>query len=498
MELPETGNGPELDLDILPVRTTGTGATKYLDSPGNLRPFVCWDHALLNDPRVTEQQKLRYVVDWAQILLKTRSDLDHSRASSSSPASSEHYPSGKLNVTFPPVPGSVAVFSQWLRLPDEVWLSIMSLLPHTHLSSLAQVCRRTHRLAGDHTLWTAVEMRNGALTERWLTWAGGHRPRSVSLYRCSSVSIAPGGLETFFSRCAASLQELNVTSCIGPGLHGNLLLRLIGQWCKRLTNLNVSWSGATDAGLTPLIQNATGLALEAVVLNGCQVTDEALLNLIRTHRKSLSTLEVFGCHLLSSSCLEEVYQLCPGLRHLNIGQVPKVNARCLTRMTSQLRSLLSLNLTGLQAVSDALLDRFLQQCPGLQSLTLSSCPGVSDRTLHSISHRTPHIRSLDVSGCKAVSDAGVRSVALGCRRLQLLDLSSTSAGNRGLAVLADECNEDLQTVKLSFCHVSSENVLRLCRRCKRLKVLHLYGCAQIPSEREIREVHGSVKVEPLP
>ena len=43
--------------------------------------------------------------------------------------------------------------------------------------------------------------------------------------------------------------------------------------------------------------------------------------------------------------------MCPGLRHLNIGQVPKVNPRCLTLMTSQLTSLLSLNLTGLQAVS---------------------------------------------------------------------------------------------------------------------------------------------------
>lgn len=46
-----------------------------------------------------------------------------------------------------------------------------------------------------------------------------------------------------------------------------------------------------------------------------------------------------------------VFQMCPGLQHLNIGQVPKVNAHSLTVMTSQLKCLISLNLTGLQAVS---------------------------------------------------------------------------------------------------------------------------------------------------
>ncbi|XP_030215618.1 uncharacterized protein LOC115546096 isoform X2 [Gadus morhua] len=395
-------------------------------------------------------------------------------------------------------PADVAVFNQWLCLPDEVWLSVLSLLPHNHLSTVAQVCHRMHQLANDHTLWTVVERRNGALTEQWLSWLGVRRPHSVSLYRCSSPSISPRALETFFSLCTASLEKFNVTSCIGPGLHGNLLLRLIGQSCKRLTNLNLSWSGATDAGLTSLIENATGLRLEVVVLNGCQVTNEALINLVKTHRESLSTLEVFGCHFLSSSCLEKVYRLCPGLRHLNIGQVPKVNTRCLTLMTSQLKSLLSLNLTGLQAVSDGLMDRLLQQCPGLQSLSLASCPGVSDLTLNSICSHTPYIRSLDVSGCKAVTDAGVQCVALCCRGLQMVDLSSTSTGNRGLAVLADRCHEHLHTVKLSFCHISPENILRLCRHCKKLKVLHLYGCADIPSEREIREVHESVKVDPLP
>ncbi|KAM7416793.1 hypothetical protein PAMA_018723 [Pampus argenteus] len=190
--------------------------------------------------------------------------------------------------------------------------------------------------------------------------------------------------------------------------------------------------------------------------------------------------------------------MCPGLQHLNIGQVPKVNSHSFTVMASQLKCLISLNLTGLQAVTDVTVETLLQSCTNLQSLTLSSCPGVTDQTLHNISKYTPGIRSLDVSGCKAVTDAGIRSLAVGCRRLHKLDVSSTDTGNRGVTLLASYCGVDLHTVKLSFCHISSESILKLCRRCKRLKVLHLYGCAQLPTEQEIREVNTTVKVCPLP
>ncbi|XP_051277566.1 F-box/LRR-repeat protein 2-like isoform X3 [Dicentrarchus labrax] len=309
----------------------------------------------------------------------------------------------------------------------------------------------------------------------------------------------------FFTLCRKTLEELQVTSCTGPSLHGDQMLPLIGQLCDHVISVDVSWSGATDTGVKALSDCCAGLQLKSVVLNGCHVTDDPLIKLVKRHKESLYRLEVFGCQFLTPSCLQTVYEMCPGLQHLNIGQVPKVNAQSLTVLTSQLKCLISLNLTGLQAVTDATVDTLLQKCVKLQSLTFSSCPGVTDQTLHSISKYTPCIsqsvrlcvRSLDVSGCKAVTDAGVQSLALGCRRLQQLDLSSTGTGNRGVTLLANYCSGHLHTVKLSFCHVTSENILKLCRRCKRLKVLHLYGSAHLPTEREIREVNTAVKVYPL-
>ncbi|XP_033503132.2 uncharacterized protein LOC117269879 [Epinephelus lanceolatus] len=394
-------------------------------------------------------------------------------------------------------PAGVPVCERWLCLPDEVWLSILSLLPHSDLSRVLQVCSRLHTLATDHTLWRNLRIENATLTERWLLCVGRRRLHCLSLYSCSGLSLTSCGLEMFFTLCRNSLEELKVTSCTGPGLHGDQMLPLIGQLCHHMTSVDVSWSGATDTGVKALSDCCPGMRLKSVVLNGCQVTDDPLMKLVMRHKESLCRLEVFGCQFLSPSCLQTVYEMCPDLQHLNIGQVPKVNAHSLTVMISRLKCLIVLNLTGLQAVTDAIVDTLLQNCVEIQSLTLSCCPGVTDLTLHSISKYTPCIRSLDVSGCKAVTDAGVQSLALGCRRLQQLNLSSTGTGNRGVTLLANYCSGHLHTVKLSFCHITSESILKLCRRCKRLKVLHLYGCAHLPAEREIREVNTTVKVYPV-
>ncbi|XP_055367979.1 F-box/LRR-repeat protein 20-like [Betta splendens] len=301
----------------------------------------------------------------------------------------------------------------------------------------------------------------------------------------------------FFLLSRKTVEEVSVTGCMGAGLHGDHVLALVGRLCGGVTSVDVSWSGATDGGVTALSEGRAGLTLTSVVLNGCHVTDAPLQTLVRRHKQSLCRLEVFGCQLLTATCLQTVCEMCPGLKHLNIGQLPRVTKHSLAVMTSHLKGLVSLNLTGLKAVTDAMLDALLQSCAALQSLTLSSCPGVTDLTLHNIGKYTPCIRCVDVSGCGAVTDVGVQSLTLGCKRLQQLDLSSTGTGSRGITLLANGCSQNLQTVKLSFCHIGLDDILELCRRCRRLRVLHLYGCPQLPTERDIRDVNSDVTVSPL-
>lgn len=55
-----------------------------------------------------------------------------------------------------------------------------------------------------------------------------------------------------------SLQELKVTSCSGPGLHGDQMLSAMSRLCDRVTSVDVSWSGATDAGVKALRDRGKG------------------------------------------------------------------------------------------------------------------------------------------------------------------------------------------------------------------------------------------------
>lgn len=55
-----------------------------------------------------------------------------------------------------------------------------------------------------------------------------------------------------------SFQELKVTSCTGPGLHGDQILSVISQCCGHVTSVDVSWSGATDTGVKALTDYRKG------------------------------------------------------------------------------------------------------------------------------------------------------------------------------------------------------------------------------------------------
>ena len=48
-------------------------------------------------------------------------------------------------------------FSQWLCLPDEIWLHICGYLSHRDLSRVAQTCMQIHRVALDESLCKSIQ-----------------------------------------------------------------------------------------------------------------------------------------------------------------------------------------------------------------------------------------------------------------------------------------------------------------------------------------------------
>nr|XP_058157301.1 F-box/LRR-repeat protein fbxl-1-like [Dasypus novemcinctus] len=247
------------------------------------------------------------------------------------------------------------------------------------------------------------------LQDDWLLALACRHPRSLTLHRCrdDARAVTQDGLKRLFQHCRDFLQELNVTSCCGPGLMGDRVLLQAGPLCRRLTAVDISWSGATDVGVMALVEGTSSL-----------------------HR-----IEVFGCLALTDRSIGSLALQCSQLRTLNIGRVPKVSECCLVRSLQNLRAVSALNVAGLRMVSDKIVHLTVTQCPKLDSLVLSSCSQVTDVSLVEISTYLPTLRYLDVSGCRQVTDVGIHALARGCHQLNYLDVSSTGISKRGMSEL---------------------------------------------------------------
>ncbi|XP_037349065.2 protein AMN1 homolog [Talpa occidentalis] len=155
----------------------------------------------------------------------------------------------------------------------------------------------------------------------------------------------------------------------------------------------------------------------------------------------------------------------------------------------------ALNVAALKTVKDGIVHLIVTHCPKLESLVLSSCSQVTDMSLVEISTYLKALRCLDVSGCRQVTNAGVHALARSCHHLKCLDLSSTGISKRGVCLLANYCHISLECVKLSFCkNVTLDAVKRLCKNCRRLKILHLYGCTITSGLCKIKEAYKRVKI----
>ncbi|XP_048383711.1 uncharacterized protein LOC125451055 isoform X1 [Stegostoma tigrinum] len=384
----------------------------------------------------------------------------------------------------------------WLCLPDEIWIQVFTLLSHQDLCQVAQVCHCFYRLANDETLWKIIQIENcNCLNDDRLANIGQHHPQSLRLYRCNDrrKCITTSGIKKLFNHCKDSLKELNVTSCSGPMLTGDTILLCACAVCLKLTSVDVSWTAATSRGIIALAQ--TSSCLHRLFVNGCQLTDESIEVLTEKHKTSLKELEVFGCHELSAHCLSYMARKCSNLQNLNIGRIPNVTTTCLIQIVTSLQHLTVLNLSGLNAVHDRVVHHIVRKCPKMDRLTLSFCPQLTDVSLFEIGTYLPTIRHLDVSGCKKVTDTGVQALAMSCHKLQYLDLSSTTTSKTGICLLAVYCNQNLECVKLSFCkEITEDTIKKLCKSCRRLKLLHLYGCHSIHDLKAIQDVNKQVKL----
>ncbi|XP_018097789.1 uncharacterized protein LOC108705424 isoform X2 [Xenopus laevis] len=429
---------------------------------------------------------------------KKRTSINKNQGDNHAGAGTEHFGSGKYSKfnEMPKWDTQKDSGCMWLLLPDELWIFIFSKLPHKDLSKAAQVCQRFCHIANDASLWKIIEITNcHSLNDNNLVSIGHHHPESLKLNHChdSGQCITDEGLRKLFQNCKDSLKDLKITNTSGARFEGDAILFHASIYCRKLTSVDISWTAATDKGVIAVIESSP--QVQNLSVNGCKITDHTITALVKKHSRSLVKLEVFGCHAVTARCLCTVVTECVYLQCLNIGRLPKVTDVCLAKIASNLNRLTMLNVTGLNVVRDRSVHHIVKQCLKLENLTLSSCSQVTDVSLVEISTYLPTIKYLDVSGCKKVSDIGIQALARSCKQICHLDLSSTGTGKRGVCLLASYCCASLECLKLSFCKdVTADAIEKLCKNCKRLKMLHLYGCRISPDIDSIKKFSKDFKI----
>ncbi|PFX24613.1 F-box/LRR-repeat protein 7 [Stylophora pistillata] len=332
----------------------------------------------------------------------------------------------------------------YLCMPDELVLSIFSFLPHKDLVSCSRVCWQFYRISMDESLWKVIVVKkNNNITDEWLQIIGQRRPVSLTISQCRSDKVTAKGLRDLFRNCSDSLEDLNFSRCGGSEVIGESILLHVAARCQWLKSVDASWSNI-------------GVSLPEWL----------------------------------PSSYRPVYKVC-GKQTWQL-----ITDSAIGSLVSNLPELENLDLRGCKHVRDSAVKKIVRHCPLITTLALANCPLITDVSLAEIATNLPKIRSLDICGCSKVSDNGICALSKNCHRLELLDLTSTGVGQKSVLSLANYCSQSLCNLKLSFCTDISENtVVHLAKQCKRLTMLHLYGCKRIRNTSYLRLLNPALTIE---
>ena len=199
---------------------------------------------------------------------------------------------------------------------------------------------------------------------------------------------------------------------------------------------------------------ATSINLEA-----CTKLCDGALELMWIHTKSLTSLNLSGCLLLTDACLLTLAWSGAGA------------------------GLRGLQLHGLEHITDVSVMRLAEAAPNLESIGLDGCEEVSSRSLQALAQCCPQLQSVKLSGCVAMDDAGVVALAAGCTRLARLDLTKIpQVSDESVMALGSARLPEFAWISLSHCdQISDAGIATLAQGCPTLRSLGVVACIELRS-----------------
>ncbi|CAI2730993.1 unnamed protein product [Schistosoma spindalis] len=232
-------------------------------------------------------------------------------------------------------PKNEFITSNWLLLPDELWLEVLRYLSPVDRVRVAQTCRHLSRLSMDRSLWRVIHLhRQHHLTDADLVRIGNLKPKELRFTYCRGDSLTATGLKRMFLVCGPGLQKLSLIGCTKGPFDQDLPLRIVADHCRNLQHVNASYTQSVrDQTVIALARSATHLI--SVKLNGAQqISNAAIQQLVHYHQNTLERLELFGCFRLNSSILALLGQ-CQELRALAFGHLHHLSSDGLLELVSK-------------------------------------------------------------------------------------------------------------------------------------------------------------------
>jgi len=312
-------------------------------------------------------------------------------------------------------------------------------------------------------------LRNDNVPSYFLRLIAQFCPRLTSLSLACFSLLADADLSLIAGSCP-DLHRLALDRCVSITSAG---LAVVAARCSRLEDFGLSDHYFLDDAAAHVIRARLAPRLRTLDLGGCVgIGRAALLGALRSCTL-LERLTLDGCNVTDDT----VAAVSPQLRVLSLKRCIGVSPVGLAAVSRRCRWLTDLNIFGLRATTDAAIASLARSCPLLEALDMSWCLAVTDVGLGWL-EGCRRLRRLLLSGCDKLSGSTIANVVAGTPGMAYLDISWTTVDDRGVDRLANAAPQ-LGTMHINWCRfVTNDTVYRLAQlaHSHRLRTLFAVGC----------------------
>ena len=379
--------------------------------------------------------------------------------------------------------------------------------------------------------------------KRLLQWIVSKKLRVSKIALPAKIESMKSLRDEFFRAQGHSLTSVNIHQ--GEGLLQNTSIA-IARSCLNLTHLQLDgcWDMQDDT-VTPMLsacKNLTYISLAAAVdisdgtyhsisklttlrhidLSSTQMSDKALLLILKSNGPQLTVLNVSNCIFLTPASIAKIATHCVLLETLDISRT-SVDDNCVARIVRACTRLTHINVhTIAAALSDATCALIGSNCKcltffessdltatglisiavgcssTLSSLRLSGCDVVDNTAMIAVAEHCCNLTDLDVTDCDYIADTGLAAIATSCTKLQRLLVSRTNAVSEGTIVkFAESSGAALRVMSLYHCvALTDAAVIAIAAHCPDLEALFLNRDAEknVKSKSKTKSKSSSVSI----